>query len=629
MARKSYKEETAVQDWFRRIDLSKEWRSSYEITWNKAIDFFKGKYFDELSEEDRICVNSVWPHVRDVVPAVYSRNPNITVSPRRLNGYFDLIAYKRAELLQRVLKYYIKDLKLKKEVKLCLIDGVLAGHSWIKTGYESSEKEMAEKPARTLVQELIDSVTNVLGFEERVITPNFNEQVSKDRPWIMRTSFRDIFVPAFSRRVEELPWIIERFILPHEEVLKNTRWKTTGLTPSTNGKEILAAIRGGKDKKLPEISDIEYDIIYEIWDGQKGKTCWICEGNNFYLEEGPTEFDYLDSRYHPYVMLRMGEVTDEFYPMGDVEPAEPQIKEVNEIRTQMNLHRRRFARKYFAKPGVLDEEAKAQLRSKEDGAVAELTEEAEDGPITDAVLPVVDAPMVPEAYAQESRAREDLYNTLGTTDYRSAAGGGPETATAASIQSQEGRTRISERIDSVNDFVLAIIRNLSMIVQRYHDKMQIADIVGGDARYWKTILDPEVLRNEYDFNIDYGSTQPINPEVAKANFKELYAITANDPYFNIVKLRIELVRQYGMEDPESWLNPQFVVQLEKQRVAMLRAGLLTEGVTNAPGSRQGPTRGRSQGQGEKLPTGQPRGLPGDRGGIPRGRQGGTDLGQPY
>lgn len=625
MARNKYVEQEKVRDWFRKIDLSKEWRKDYEVVWDRAIDYFKGKYFQDLSEEDRIYVNAVWPHVRDVVPAIYSRNPNITITPRRLNSYFDLIAYKRAEILQKVLRYYIKELKVKREVKLCLIDAVLTGHAWIKTGYESSEKEYGQKTTKTLIQELLDGVTGVLGFEERIITPNFNEQVSKDRPWVLRTSFRDMFAPAFSRRDSELPWIAERYILPHDEVLKNPAWKTKGLTPSTNGKEILAAIRGSDGKKLPEISDIEYDIIYEIWDGQRGKTCWVCEGNNFYLDEVDTEFDFLDSKYHPYVMLRFGEVSDEFYPMGDVEPAEPQIKEVSEIRTQMNTHRRRFARKYFAKSGVLDEEGKNQLRSKEDGAVAELTEEA-DGPITDNVLPVVDAPMIPEAYSQEQRARQDLYNILGTTDYRSGAAGGPETATEASIQAQEGNVRKSERIDGVNDFILAIARNLSMIVQRYQDKMQIAEIIGGDAKYWKNILDPNELRNEYDFDIDFGSTQPANPELAKANFKEFYSITANDPYFNVVKLKIELARQYGMEDPESWLNPQFVVQLEQQRAAMLRAGLLTEGVTNAPQSRGAAGSRAGQGTGSRLPTGQPRGLPGDRGETRGGsRNGGTDL----
>jgi len=48
-----------------------------------------------------------------------------------------------------------------------------------------------------------------------------------------------------------------------------------------------------------------------------------------------------------------------FYPMSDIEPAEPQLLELNELVPQMVTHRRRYNRRYITKPGAFDPQSKA------------------------------------------------------------------------------------------------------------------------------------------------------------------------------------------------------------------------------------------------------------------------------
>ena len=50
---------------------------------------------------------------------------------------------------------------------------------------------------------------------------------------------------------------------------------------------------------------------------------------------------------HPFEMLRNYEVSDHFYPLGDVCQIESLQLELNQTRTQMMNHRKRFQRKWL------------------------------------------------------------------------------------------------------------------------------------------------------------------------------------------------------------------------------------------------------------------------------------------
>ena len=67
----------------------------------------------------------------------------------------------------------------------------------------------------------------------------------------------------------------------------------------------------------------------------------------------PTKMPYAFG--HPFLMLRNYEVPDDFYPMGELEQIEPLQLELNETRTQMLNHRKRYARKYLYMEDAFDD----------------------------------------------------------------------------------------------------------------------------------------------------------------------------------------------------------------------------------------------------------------------------------
>lgn len=617
-----------VREWLADIRLGLKWREPYEEVWMRTIDYLRGQYLDEAPEEDKICINMVRPHVSVVIPAIYSKNPDLLVYPKKLSKQNDELARKRAETVQNVLRYQIREIDLKTEVKLAILDGIICGHAWAKTGYDTIFSPLTDEEKET--ETLVSRMLRMLGIKEKEVTEDeyysLHQRIVSEKAWAVRTSPFDIIVPALSRRPESLDWIANRFILPYDDVMEDPELSTKGLKPSVTASELLKWLKGSNYKDIPQANEKSFVILYEVY-SRKTKECFIlAEDHDDVLQQNPSGYTFLDSLYHPYVMLRMNEVNDEFYPQSDIEPAEPQLLELNDVRTQMNKHRKRYNRRYLSKPGALDPSNKELLETGEDGAVIETTSDYEEQPIGNVLVPISDAPLPPEVYAVETRIKDDLFTILGTSDYASSASGGARTATEASIIAQQSRFRVEERIDAIGKFTEQIIRNIALIMMRYATQEQITQIIGDDAIFWEQLFDDDELRAEYKYEVIYGSSTPVNRDIDREQFIKFYSLVREDPYFNQIKLRLEFARKFMLENPESWLDPKIAQIIEQQRLAAAQDGRMLAAQLQGPLNASEPGRVPNP---NRLPTGQPQGLPGDIGGssepeIPGGR-GGTNL----
>ena len=596
MGKTSMKEDE-VNYWFKQIALSLKWREPYEKQWRHNIELLKGQVYDEVKDEDRICINKVYPYIRVVIPAVYSRNPDVLVEPRKRSQANDELRRKRAQVMQVLLRYYLKELDIKSEVKLCILDGILCGHAWVKTGYETQftkEDKVKAEDNKNAVEKLMDALGMSTQEEEEEDTYTYNEKVTSESAWVLRESPFDIIVPALSRRPEELGWITGRSICPYEEVMENKEYFTKGLKPSANANQLLAALRSnGEYTKTSYGDDLKYVIKYEIWNEEDKNVITLADGFMTPLSVKDSGYTFLDSKYHPYRSLRFNELIDEFYPQTDLEPANAQFEELDETRTQMNNHRKRFNRRYLSRPNALDPQAKADLIAGADGTIVEVSTHADDRTLDDIVHPITDATLPPEVYAVEARIKDDIDDILGTNSYASQAGSSARSATEASIMASEARFRVEERIDQIGDFVEDILRNLAQISMYYMDKKQVSDIVGDDAKYWVQYDSRREIQREYDFGVVYGSSAPINRAVDREQFMKFYVMVKDDPYFDQAKLRLELSRKFDLENPEGWLVPQIAQEIDKQRMIAAKAGLLLplpQGAENQSGTPGAPGR---------------------------------------
>jgi len=623
-----------VQTWQERINASKEWRKQKEDCWKRNIQWLQGFFFQVAEEgQDQIAVNMVFPTVKVIIPAIYSRNPDVLVDSRR-DRY-----RQHAETMKEYIRYLVKELGVKEEVKLGILDAMLFGHGWNKTGYQTDIIMMGDDQAakETTISRFIKS----MGFGSKVdpekqaaedfaIEPN--ERILDESPWTKRTSPFDMFVPAFSKRFDELAWITERIIRPVIDVKANPNYKNTDkLVANTSVRELLEA--RGQEGSQSHIGsegndpDMEFVTLYEIWDSRTNMVYTIAEDFNEALETKENPYGFLDSR-HPYSMLRFNEVPDEFYPQDDISPWVAQQQELNSLRTQMNRHRKRFNRRYVVKEGDFSEDDMENLRSGEDGTIAETTGES----ARDALVPVQDAGLSNDVYAVEARVRDDITNISGITDFqRGSVQQGAKTATEAAIVESQSRFRTDERIDIVSSFALKIIKNIAMMSQKFTDQEQVGEIMGDKQIFWIPLDDDDSIKRELLYDIRFGSTTPENRDVAKQQFMELYQMVSMDPIFDPIKPRLELLRKFDVPDPETWLQQEIAEMYKK--AFEVQAQAQAEGLVDPQGrpiqseGSGGKPGGTQKGPNAAVPNfgGLARGIgsvgPGTR--VPGGRGGGS------
>lgn len=231
----------------------------------------------------------------------------------------------------------------------------------------------------------------------------------------------------------------------------------------------------------------------------------FCDGGDKFLVN-PTKIPFTFG--HPFVMLRNYEVPEYFYPIGELEAIEPLQMELNETRTQMMNHRKRFSRKWLYKEAAFDADGRSALESDEDNVmVPVISEEALSGVITP--MPAIISP--PEFYNQSDLISQDIDRVSGVSEYQ--RGSLPEirrTATEAGIIQDAANARSADKLAIIERAIGDCARRLVMLAQEFMTGEQAVRLIGkGSEQMWIS-FDRDYIKGEFDFEVEGGSTQPVN-----------------------------------------------------------------------------------------------------------------------
>jgi hypothetical protein len=207
-------------------------------------------------------------------------------------------------------------------------------------------------------------------------------------------------------------------------------------------------------------------------------------------------------------MLRNYEIPGFFYPMGELEAIEPLQYELNETRTQMMNHRKRFSRKYLFSESAFDDVGRQALASDDDNVLVPVKGNENLSNVV-AAMPAYINP--PEFYQMSASIEADIDRVSGVSEYQ--RGIIPETtrtAREASIIAESGNARVAEKLIDIENCIAACAANLIMLAQQYLTGEQTVRIVGSEnAPVWLT-FDKDYIAGEFDFNVEAGSTAPRN-----------------------------------------------------------------------------------------------------------------------
>lgn len=536
MARPSNAE--VLEKYRTKINAAKKWRrdEGYDDAWRRFIDLYRGRHYEYLTEEDRLLVNISFSTVNVIAPSVAVNYPKITVNSRRPDDA------PRAIITEAIVNYWWRHYEIRPEFRRAVKDFLIVGHGWVKCGYRYVEEGKDDDPDITIELEE--------GKDANSVDPTV--VVVEDRPFAERVSPFDVFVDPDGTSMNDVNWIAQRVRRPLKEVRADKRYNATArreCAPSSWGRisDEYVFHREVYDK------DEQYVEVWEFYDLRKRTMCVFAEGGDQFLV-APKPMPYAFG--HPFVMLRNYDVPDEFYPIGELEAIEPLQRELNETRTQMMNHRKRFARKYLYRESAFDSQGRSLLASEADNVMIPVQSDENLGNVI-APLPAVITP--PEFYNQSNLIANDIETISGVSEYM--RGQMPEmkrTATEASIIADAANARAADKLATIELSISDVASRLVQLAQQFMDTEQVARIVGknGDP-VWVT-FDADYISGEFDFEVESGSTAPNNESFRRQQALQLVdamAPFASAGIVDMAKLATHVLQfGFGIKNAESFLQ---------------------------------------------------------------------------
>lgn len=487
MARMSNRE--IIGKYRSKIEQSRRWRreENYDDLWRRMIDLYRGKHFRTASEEDRLLVNIAFATINVISPSVSVNHPKITVNARKYENAANAV------VTEEIVNYWWRHYECQKEFRRAVKDMLVVGHGWVKTGYRFVEKDQTDYE---FSDELATPAPESITESELVIT--------EDRPFVERISPFDMFVDPDATNMSDIRWIAQRVRRPLEEVRKDKRYNASARLEA----QPSHYTKWGQEGFMPRRSEKAEDSYVEIWefyDIDRGKMSVFCDGGDKFLVN-PIDIPFTFG--HPFVMMRNYEVPETFYPMGELEAIEPLQMELNETRTQMMNHRKRFSRKWLYKEAAFDPEGRSALESDEDNVMVPVIS---DEPLGNVITPMPAVISPPEFYNQSNLISADIDRVSGVSEYM--RGALPEirrTATEAAIAQDAANARASDKLAIVERGIADCARRLVMLAQQYMTGEQAIRVIGqGQQQMWLS-FDRDYIKGEFDFEVEGGSTAPIN-----------------------------------------------------------------------------------------------------------------------
>lgn len=540
-----------------KLEQSRRWRQSErsDDLWTRLIDLYRGKHHRTDIKEDQLLVNIAFATINIVSPAVSINHPKFTVNAKRPEDA------DKAVVTEAIINYWWRHFNCQEEFRRAVKDFLIIGHGWVKSGYRYVEEEKEKYSEATPPK--FDSYDEIVtpgpeaGVESELI-------IKEDRPFVERVSPFDMYVDPDATSMGDIRWIAQRTRRPLEDIKKDKRYNYAArneASPSHYSK-------WGLDQSRPRVSTDIQDSYGEVWEWYDIDKCTMsvfCDGSDKFLIN-PVKIPFAFG--HPYVMLRNYDVPEYFYPMGELEAIEPLQHELNLTRTQMMNHRKRFARKWLYKETAFDQVGRAALESDEDNMMVPVISDDAMGNII-SPMPAIISP--PEFYNQSQLISDDIRSVSGLNEYQ--GGGIPEirrTATEAAIIQDAANARVSDKLAIVERNISECGRRLVMLAQQYLTGEQAVRIVGSEAEpIWLT-FDRDFIQGEFDFNVEGGSTQPVNESFRRQ--MALQVVDAMAPFagagiLDMPKLATYVLQYgFGIRAAGSFVTPQPMMPVPPQGV---------------------------------------------------------------
>jgi DNA-directed RNA polymerase subunit F len=245
---------------------------------------------------------------------------------------------------------------------------------------------------------------------------------------------------------------------------------------------------------------------------------------------------------------------------------------------QMSHVARISQRRYITRENALRAEEKYKLQVGGDGTVVETSMNP-----ADSIMPIQDATISQDIYMLRQGLKKTIRETAGVSDSEMLSSTKFESATEPQLIEQAAQSLRGDQQATFESFVVRVVSKLAKICQQTMDsvdipvtneQMQDTDIkpyitnkldkiVGENGA---TVLLPwlsmskEDIEGDYVYDIEIGSTMPINDETRKRDAVALYQMFQENPYIRGREGTLKVLEAFNQMEPEKLLKTEEEVQ---------------------------------------------------------------------
>lgn len=429
-------EKDRVKRWWDRLEQATkvydEWETRFQC--KTLVDYWEGKHWKGLPEEEaakKYTINLVFPTIEIQLPSLLFYNPKVAIDPRPAHQDDQgSESGDRAKLCQDTVQTFIddNDTYFKLMTTLALRNAEFR-FGLVEVGYSADWLENPNAGKPILKENSDDQLTGENG--QPITEPSKVIKAGSERIYLKSLPPENFRVSPSGRNVlQHNDWCAYFEWVYLSDVKANTKYKNTGKLKASG------TLQGDKPTDDPDHEQHRgMGKLWKIWDFRTKTKHILMDGHDkFLVEDEPfTYFPIADLKYY--------ERPNDWYPLPPVFNWISPQDEINEIRDQRRVRRRRSNRRYSVMKGSYAQPEIDKIADGEDGVIAERNTSEET------LFPIADAPLGPDHDKDLMESHADFVQITGAGgDQRGGdpqdAGPGTETATQANII--ETRTQLRE-----------------------------------------------------------------------------------------------------------------------------------------------------------------------------------------
>lgn len=577
-----------AKQWQKRIDKAKQhWKAFYKrCEYNRNLVANYDWKADGPQNAVKKSVNQALAGIATLLPSLYSKNPEISVTPTRKGDIgshrYDLFC----ETLETVINAHFKKAKLKQRGKGVVRAALTCSYGVLKVVYQrdidtdpvihARLKDAQDNLARidallsavqddeqrsSLEAERMELAETIEGYQSGcepekldglVIDRLLTEHVIIDPDTV---DFDDI---------DSAAWMCQCIPMSREFVEQTYKVKINGAAVYSDERKIESKALGANPGDREQENDDDRVMVFEIWDARAQRVYTMVDGCPFFIREPYTPIK-VGNRWFPFFFLTFSQVDGKVIAPSFVDLIEQLQEEHNDIRTREREHRD------ICKPGWITS-ASVEKKDIDQFAISGIgdivvlkSDEGED--IRAKFIPKQYPPIDASLY-DTTHIRQDFEEVGGLQDAMRSTFVKAKTATEANIMQESLSSRTAAFRDSVEDFLQDIAQYTAAILLNELDETHVAEImgehqqitdqmgmvVGVEPAYAWPQLTNEKLARMVEVKIEAGSTGSPNKQVEQENWQKVLP--------QVLQLE-QLVYQYKMQGIDT--NPLEILLRETVR----------------------------------------------------------------